>query len=273
MNKGREIENIRNFYQSSVGYLNKRCSDDQNHYQPYLNATSRYVSSSGRVLDIGCGTGYTSYLMGQTGKDVVGLDLSHLFLSVGRYKYQINLCAGDATKIPFKNDSFEFVAAHAVVEHILEIDAALTEMIRVLKPGGTIVIVSPNLLSPFLPIRALFRLLAGKAGIPVFGETFSQAIKTLIFNIFMTLRKTSQKNVDFTFRSPDLNSLEKPDADAVYLANQIEIKRFFKYKGLTCLKRPIQGRTKLGKVLGKLFPNLSGLFVIVAKKDESGRST
>ncbi len=274
MDIAKEKRTLKKFYQSSLEYLDvhkKIQSKESKHYHPYLDLITRYASSPGNLLDIGCGTGYSSSLIAQTGKAVVGLDLSHMFLCDGGYKDKINLIAADCSKLPFKEESFGFVGACAVIEHIPNLEEALTEMVRVLKPGGSIIIKSPNLLSPFIPVRALLNLVVGRPGIPVFAETMRQGLRTLLFNTSMSFKKMISSKIDFTVRYPDLTSPEKPDADAANLATQLEIKRFFRRAGLSIVTRPLVGKTFVGKILSCLVPNLSGHLAVVAKKGKRGK--
>jgi ubiquinone/menaquinone biosynthesis C-methylase UbiE len=271
MDIAKEKRTLRNFYKFSSEYLDvhKRIQcKGKNHYHLYLELISRYADSPGNLLDVGCGTGYSSSLIAQTGKTVVGLDLSHMFLCNGGYKDKIDLITADASKLPFKGESFDFIGACAVIEHIPNLGEALTEMVRILKPGGSIIIKSPNLLSPLIPIRALLNLVVGRPGIPVFAETIRQGLRTLLFNTSMSFKKMMSSKIDFTVRYPDLTSPGKPDADAANLATQLEIKRFFRRAGLSIVTRPLVGKTLVGKILSCLVPNLSGHLAVVAKKEK-----
>jgi len=99
------------------------------------------------VLDIGFGPGYFAAELadrvGATGK-VEGIDFSESMLGVAQFncsdKSQVNLQVGDAKELPYPNQSFDAAIAVQVYDYVDDIPAALSELSRVLKPGGRAVI-------------------------------------------------------------------------------------------------------------------------------------
>jgi SAM-dependent methyltransferase len=67
------------------------------------------------------------------------------------------LAAADATQLPFPNETFTKVYASEIVEHVPAWEAVLAEAFRVLKPGGTIVLTTPNFVSAYGLVRGLTR--------------------------------------------------------------------------------------------------------------------
>lgn len=96
-----------------------------------------------RVLDLGCGKGRFAAHLRAEGAEVVGLDLSAGML--GR-ALDLDRVRGSALRLPFAASAFDGVAAVEVFEHLPpdQIDAALNEVRRVLRPGGRLVIVDKN---------------------------------------------------------------------------------------------------------------------------------
>src|SRR5437588_5414835 len=96
------------------------------------------------ILDIGCGTGAMSRKLqdGEWG-DVVSADFSPLALSFSKRRGLCRLCASDAMRLPFRDNSFDLIVALDILEHVSDDAAALKEFHRVLKPGGTIVATVP----------------------------------------------------------------------------------------------------------------------------------
>jgi SAM-dependent methyltransferase len=83
-----------------------------------------------RVLDVGCGTGeLTRVLAEQTGGDVVGVDADPDLLSVARD--HVPVAAGDATRLPFADDSFDLVVCQALLINLPDPAAAVREFARV----------------------------------------------------------------------------------------------------------------------------------------------
>lgn len=94
-----------------------------------------------RVLDLAAGTGTSSEPFAADGAFVVPSDFSIGMLQVGkRRRPDLPFVAGDATRLPFADESFDAVTISFGLRNINEPKAALSEMYRVLKPGGRIVI-------------------------------------------------------------------------------------------------------------------------------------
>jgi SAM-dependent methyltransferase len=109
-----------------------------------------------RVLDLGCGFGRHAYEVLRRGAAVVACDLgidelrkvrgvvAAMYLNgVMPETASIGTTGGDATSVPFKDDSFDHVIASEVLEHIHDDDGALAELTRVLRPGGTLAVTIP----------------------------------------------------------------------------------------------------------------------------------
>ncbi|MBT1001234.1 demethylmenaquinone methyltransferase [Paenarthrobacter sp. DKR-5] len=94
-----------------------------------------------RVLDLAAGTGTSSEPYADAGIDVVACDFSLGMLKVGkRRRPDIDFIAGDATNLPFADESFDAVTISFGLRNVHEPRKALEEMFRVAKPGGRIVI-------------------------------------------------------------------------------------------------------------------------------------
>ncbi|MGQ5224712.1 demethylmenaquinone methyltransferase [Streptomyces sp. yara] len=94
-----------------------------------------------KVLDLAAGTGTSSLPFARTGAYVVPCDFSQGMLRVGkRANAWLPYTAGDATRLPFKDDVFDAVTTSFGLRNVQDTDAALREMHRVTRPGGRIVI-------------------------------------------------------------------------------------------------------------------------------------
>jgi len=101
------------------------------------------VKAGQRVLDVGCGTGVVAITAARLGSRVVGLDLTPALLERARENsktagVQVEWHEGDAEQLPFPDASFDVVMSQFGHIFAPRPDVALAEMLRVLKPGGTI---------------------------------------------------------------------------------------------------------------------------------------
>ncbi|GAA2468690.1 demethylmenaquinone methyltransferase [Streptomyces mauvecolor] len=94
-----------------------------------------------KVLDLAAGTATSSQPFAAAGAYTVPCDFSLGMLKVGKERQpHMPFTAGDATKLPFRDDTFDAVTISFGLRNVQDTDAALREMYRVTKPGGRVVI-------------------------------------------------------------------------------------------------------------------------------------
>jgi SAM-dependent methyltransferase len=103
----------------------------------------------GTILEIGCGAGGLITAAARSGRTVVGVDIAIRWLIGARRRLRdasitAPLVAACAEALPWSDGSFDVVAADSLLEHLDEPAAALGEFWRVLRPGGTMLLWSPN---------------------------------------------------------------------------------------------------------------------------------
>jgi demethylmenaquinone methyltransferase/2-methoxy-6-polyprenyl-1,4-benzoquinol methylase len=100
------------------------------------------ASKSGQViLDLAAGTGSSSIAFLKPGVKVIATDFSEGMLAEGRKRHpELDFQFADATKLPFKNQTVDAVTISFGLRNVVDVDLALSEMFRVLKPGGRVVI-------------------------------------------------------------------------------------------------------------------------------------
>lgn len=110
---------------------------DPEYEEQILPMAAAELSGADRVLDIGCGDGQISRLLAANGATVVGVDPTWNQISVAarRAGGPAYLRAG-AARLPFPDASFDAAVACLVFEHIDELDEAIAEVARVVRPGG-----------------------------------------------------------------------------------------------------------------------------------------
>jgi len=96
-----------------------------------------------RVLDIGCGSGGAMVLLSKLGWETVGVEFDRKAADVGRAK-GLTIHDGDVADQHFDDSSFDAVVLSHVIEHLPEPGRTLAECHRILKPGGTLVMLTPN---------------------------------------------------------------------------------------------------------------------------------
>lgn len=103
------------------------------------------------ILDVGCGTGYFSnaLLKKYPKANSYGIDISKKAISLGKKQHpRVKFVYGNAEKkLPFKKDFFDLTISGEHIEHVNDVDTYLEEIYRVTKPGGTLIVTTPNLAS------------------------------------------------------------------------------------------------------------------------------
>ena len=97
-----------------------------------------------RVLDVGCGKGRFArvFLQQEPEVELWGLDISEQMLRFAPEGMKTR--AGSMTELPFESDFFDGAYATESLEHAVEIDRAVAEICRVVKPGGRIAVIDKN---------------------------------------------------------------------------------------------------------------------------------
>lgn len=95
-----------------------------------------------RALDAGCGTGALAYALAPRVAEVVGVDPSSAFLDAARRGAPANcvFVEGDATALPFEYGSFDIGGCLRVLHHVRRPELVVSELARVTRPGGRILV-------------------------------------------------------------------------------------------------------------------------------------
>lgn len=99
----------------------------------------------GRLLDVGCGNGHFVAAMRALGWDARGLDVDEAGLAVARAHFGVPVDRGTLKEARLPDESFDAVTLHHVIEHVPDPLDVLSECGRILRPGGRIVVVTPNI--------------------------------------------------------------------------------------------------------------------------------
>jgi ubiquinone/menaquinone biosynthesis C-methylase UbiE len=139
------------------------------------------IQEGQRVLDVACGTGVVSRAaadrVGRTGS-VVGLDLNPAMLEVaGGVRSDIEWRQGDAANLPFGDSEFDAVLCQSALFFFPDVDAAVAEMVRVVRPDGAVAVqtyASLNDQPGFLELDAVVRRIAAADALQLLDTYWSQ---------------------------------------------------------------------------------------------------
>lgn len=112
----------------------------------HIPIAADFTSARGlKVLEIGCGLGTDGAQFAEAGADYTGVDLTNAAVDLARKRFELFGLAGkiqtaDAEKLDFPSESFDLVYSHGVLHHTPETAKAISEIHRVLRPGGRAVV-------------------------------------------------------------------------------------------------------------------------------------
>lgn len=106
-----------------------------------------HTKGTGRVLDLGCAQGNTALLLAEAGWEAWAVDLRPDFLVYAGQKHErgvFHRVAADATHLPFQECFFDAVVWGEMIEHVAYPEKILSEIGSVLRPGGYLLVTTPN---------------------------------------------------------------------------------------------------------------------------------
>lgn len=138
------------------------------------------ASNPKTILDIATGTGDLAILMAETNAEkIIGLDISVGMLEVGKQKIaskklsqKIEMIVGDSEKMPFEDNTFDAITVAFGIRNFENLEKGLAEILRVLKPNGTFVILETSNPTKF-PFKQGY-VFYTKNILPLIGKLFSK---------------------------------------------------------------------------------------------------
>ncbi len=114
-----------------------------------------HVRPGEKILELGCGTGYFTRSLAGTGAHITAIDISPDLLEVAQRECpheNVTFEIQNAYALTYPDAVFDSVIGSSVLHH-LEIEPALSEIYRVLRPGGSIRFTEPNMLNPQIALQ------------------------------------------------------------------------------------------------------------------------
>lgn len=112
-----------------------------------LKLARNYIAEDQKILDIGCGDGFTTNLLSKIALEVIGIDISSSGIRFAKTKCGwIQFVLASATSLPFRTQYFDTITMFEVIEHLYPQDAekAVHEIHFILKKTGKFILTTPN---------------------------------------------------------------------------------------------------------------------------------
>lgn len=135
-------------------------------WQRRVSMLTSSITPGMSVLELGCGTGYFTREIVATGAKITAIDISPDLLEVARTNIiseNLTFCLENAYAMSFPDRSFDCVVGSSVLHH-LDVQKALGEICRVLKPGGKVYFTEPNMMNPQIAVQKNIPVIKRKLG-------------------------------------------------------------------------------------------------------------
>jgi SAM-dependent methyltransferase len=178
----------------------------------YTDMALKYLPKGARILEGGCGRGQVVHSLKFQGYDSVGIDFAAKTVkAVNDAVPELDVVVGDVFDLPFGDDEFDGYVSVGVIEHFWDgYDKILSEMARVIKPGGYL----------FLTAPAMSLLRRTKARLGLYPKNVSENIDSELFYQFAVNVKQLKKDLrkyDFEIEEQSLYDAVKGIKDEVSL--------------------------------------------------------
>jgi SAM-dependent methyltransferase len=255
-------ESAEAMYRSSSAYVRASFGTNQkeafDYYAPLVEFVSGLRRAQGagqavQLLDVGCGSGWSTHAFASTGYEATGIDLNPAAFEPPPHP-SCQLREGSATEIPFPDGAFDVVVCYQCLEHVPSPARALDEMARVCRPDGVVAVIGPNLLSPYSGFAIAARQWSWRSlrfrrrpNMPrhPYGNTVPEVVAFGLLRGIQLSAKLVQRTPHFTMREPDTRPPFHGDNDACYMCNPTDLISYFRGRGFQIERRGKPGRLPL----------------------------
>ncbi len=162
------------------------------------------IRAGERALDVCCGTGDVAFSLAEAGAEVTGFDFSEPMLAVARQRARSwtsprppAFRQGDALDLPFPDAAFDVVTISYGLRNLADFDRGVAELVRVLRPGGRLLVLDFGKPDNALWRWAYFQYL--RWFVPVFGRVFCGDGDTHGYILESLKKYPAQRGVDAQF--------------------------------------------------------------------------
>lgn len=206
-------------YTHNEAYAEFLANWDPNFYGKYADTLKPDIAGA-RVLDVGCGVGQVVGRLTQAGYEAYGVDVSEPSITRAR-EFSDRCLLYDGKRLPFPDNHFAAAGALNVLEHVEEAEDFIREVVRVVQPGGKIVLSSPNFMRA-VGYRDYHPKMRGLRNKIANYKRLQEKLRQM---------HTAPEQVRFDRMQPIVKEPFEPDDDAIIATNGLEIAFFLKRNG------------------------------------------
>lgn len=212
------------YYKNNEAYAEHLAAWNPQLYAKYAD-TLQPATTGARALDVGCGVGQVVARLNEAGFEAHGVDVSQP--NIERAAKVCPRCQlYDGRKLPFPDDHFASAGALNVLEHVDEPETFIRELVRVVAPGGKIVLSSPNFLRVF-GFRDYHHRMRGVGNKLRNWKRVQEKRRQM---------RDEPDSVRFDRMEPIIKLPFTPDDDAIVATNALEMKFFLERAGCEVLR-------------------------------------
>lgn len=222
------------YYRQNQAYAQTLVDRDIHLFSKYADAL-KVRATGARVLDVGCGVGQVVGNLTQAGYEAWGVDVSEPNIERAA-KNSPHCQLYDGARLPFPDNHFAAAGSLNVLEHVKTPEAFIAELVRVVQPGGTLVLSSPN----------FYRAIGFRDYHPRMRGLRNKWRNWRRLNTKRDQIAQDPAAVRFDRMTPIVKDPFTPDDDAIVATNGVEMAFFLEQAGCTlrsvaCTDRPVNG--------------------------------
>ena len=172
----------------------------QRQFGPDSGIAALKLTPTDQVLDLGCGPGADSKVLREYAEHVVGLDLSPSITAAARLEAPaVSFLVADGQSLPFANNTFDAVWMRLVLLHTPSPSTTMSEIARILKPGGRSVLTEPDQGSHLVatPHNDIFERIRAHRRTTFRHPTIGRNLPELAINVGLTITKSWLNPIQF----------------------------------------------------------------------------